>query len=75
MERMKASDFPQELLKPVLTNTCTGGIDRRAFLEGAPKNLAVGGRGPRTGALRDAPAELCLGGFKFPTDDSRIKAE
>jgi len=41
MERMKATDFPQDLLN-LFDKYVHGGIDRRAFLEGAQK-YAVGG--------------------------------
>ena len=41
LERKKASDFPQELLD-LLDQYVHGGIDRRAFLDGAQK-FAVGG--------------------------------
>lgn len=41
MERMKASDFPQDLLN-LFDKYVHGGLDRRGFLEGA-QNYAVGG--------------------------------
>src|SRR5512135_229410 len=41
MERMKAGDFPQELLN-LFDKYVHGDIDRRAFLDGAQKFAVVG---------------------------------
>ena len=41
MERKQASDYPQELLN-LFDHYVHGGIDRRAFLEGAQKFAEIG---------------------------------
>jgi carboxymethylenebutenolidase len=71
MERMKASDFPQELLN-LLDRYVHGGIDRRGFLEGAQK-FAVGG--VTAGALLEMLKPNYAWAIQVPTDDKRIKSE
>jgi carboxymethylenebutenolidase len=71
MERKKASDFPQELLN-LFDRYVHGGIDRRAFLEGAQK-YAVGG--VTATALFEMLRPNYAWAIQVPTDDSRIKAE
>jgi carboxymethylenebutenolidase len=70
-ERKKASDFPQELLN-LFDQYVHGGIDRRAFLDGAQK-FAVGG------VTATALFEMLRPNFAWAEqvkkDDSRIKAE
>jgi len=71
MERKKASDFPQELLN-LFDRYVHGGIDRRAFLEGAQK-FAVGG--VTATALFEMLRPNYAWAIQVPTDDKRIKAE
>jgi carboxymethylenebutenolidase len=71
MERKKASDFPQELLN-LFDRYVHGGIDRRAFLEGAQK-YAVGG--VTATALFEMLRPNYAWAIQVPTDDSRIRAE
>src|SRR5712671_2956785 len=71
MERMKASDFPQELLN-LLDKYVHGRIDRRAFLDGAQK-FAVGG--VTASALFEMLRPNYAWAIQVPKDDSRIKAE
>ena len=69
--RKKASDFPQELLN-LFDQYVHGGIDRRAFLDGAQK-FAVGG------VTATALFEMLKPNFAWAVqvekDDKRIKAE
>ena len=58
MERMKASDFPQELLN-LFDHYVHGEINRRQFLDGAQK-YAVGGM-TAMAIWESAPAELRAG--------------
>ena len=71
MQRMKASDFPQEVLS-LFDRYVHGGIDRRQFLEKASKH-AVGGM--TAAAMLDALRPNFALGEVIPATDSRIKAE
>jgi carboxymethylenebutenolidase len=71
MERKKASDFPQPLLD-LFDQYVHGGIDRRAFLDGAQK-FAVGG--VTATALFEMLRPNYAWANEVPKDDSRIKAE
>jgi carboxymethylenebutenolidase len=71
MERMKASDFPQELLN-LFDQYVHGGIDRRGFLEGAQK-FAVGGV-TATALFEMLKPNYALA-VQVPQSDSRIKTE
>jgi carboxymethylenebutenolidase len=71
MERKKASDFPQELLS-LFDQYVHGGINRRAFLDGAQK-FAVGG--VTAAALFEMLRPNYAWAVQVPKDDSRIKAE
>src|SRR5215468_1249646 len=71
MERMKASDFPQELLN-LFDQYVHGGIDRRGFLEGAQK-FAVGGV-TATALFEMLKPNYALAA-QVPQNDSRIKTE
>ena len=71
MERKKASDFPQPLLD-LFDKYVHGGIDRRAFLDGAQK-FAVGG--VTATALFEMLRPNYAWANEVPKDDSRIKAE
>src|SRR5438552_4075622 len=71
MERKKASDFPQELLN-LFDKYVHGGINRRAFLDGAQK-FAVGG--VTATALFEMLKPNYAWAIQVPKDDSRIKAE
>jgi carboxymethylenebutenolidase len=71
MERMKASDFPQELLN-LFDQYVHGGIDRRAFLEGAQK-FAIGG--VTATALYEMLKPNYAWAVQVPPDDKRIKTE
>src|SRR3979490_3390326 len=71
MERKKASDFPQELLN-LFDQYVHGGIDRRAFLDGAQK-FAVGG--VTAAALFQMLKPNYAWAVQVPPDDKRIKAE
>jgi carboxymethylenebutenolidase len=71
MERKKASDFPQELLN-LFDQYVHGGIDRRAFLEGAQK-FAVGG--VTATALYEMLKPNYAWAVQVPPDDKRIKTE
>ena len=70
-ERKKASDFPQELLN-LFDKYVHGGIDRRAFLDGAQK-FAVGG--VTATALFEMLRPNYAWAVQVPTDDKRIKSE
>lgn len=71
MERKKASDFPQPLLD-LFDKYVHGGIDRRAFLDGAQK-FAVDG--VTATALFEMLRPNYAWANEVPKDDSRIKAE
>jgi carboxymethylenebutenolidase len=71
MERKKASDFPQELWS-LFDEYVHGGINRRAFLEGAQK-FAVGGL--TAAALFEMMRPNYAWAVQVPPDDSRIKSE
>jgi carboxymethylenebutenolidase len=71
MDRKKASDFPQELLS-LFDQYVHGGIDRRAFLEGAQK-FAVGG--VTATALYEMLKPNFAWAVQVPPDDKRIKTE
>jgi carboxymethylenebutenolidase len=70
-ERKKASDFPQELLN-LFDQYVHGGINRRAFLDGAQK-FAVGG--VTATALFEMLRPNYAWAVQVPKDDNRIKAE
>jgi carboxymethylenebutenolidase len=71
MERMKASDFPQELLS-LFDRYVHGDIDRRAFLDGA-KNFTVGGL--TAAGILEALRPNYAWAQQVPKDDKRIVAE
>jgi len=71
MERKNASDFPQELLN-LFDKYVHGGIDRRAFLDGAQK-FAVGG--VTATALLEMLKPNYAWAVQVPKDDARIKGE
>src|SRR5271169_4070061 len=71
MERKKASDFPQELLN-LFDHYVHGGINRRAFLDGAQK-FAVGG--VTATALFEMLKPNYAWAIQVPPDDKRIKSE
>jgi carboxymethylenebutenolidase len=71
MERKKASDFPQELLN-LFDSYVHGGIDRRAFLDGAQK-FAVGGL--TATAIWESLRPNYAWAEQVPKNDSRIKTQ
>src|SRR4029077_6394393 len=71
MERMKASDFPQELLD-LFHEYVHGAINRRTFLEGAGK-FAVGG--VTAAALFEMLKPNFAWAQQVPKDDKRIRTE
>ena len=71
MERKKASDFPQELLD-LFHEYVHGGIDRRAFLDGAGK-FAVGGL--TAAAIFEGLRPNYAWAQQVPKDDARLKTE
>jgi carboxymethylenebutenolidase len=71
MERMKASDFPQELLN-LFDHYVHGEISRRQFLDGAQK-YAVGGMTAM--AIWEALRPNYALAQQVPMNDSRIKSE
>jgi len=71
MERMKASDFPQELLS-LFDRYVHGDIDRRAFLDGA-KNFTVGSL--TAAGILEALRPNYAWAEQVPKDDKRIKTE
>lgn len=71
MERKKASDYPQELLD-LFDQYVHGGIDRRAFLDGA-KKFAVGG--VTAMAIWESLRPNYAWAEQVPKDDKRIKTE
>src|SRR6185436_17606395 len=71
MERMKASDFPQELLD-LFHLYVHGDLSRRAFLDGAAK-YAVGGL--TAAAIFEMLKPNFAWAQQVPKDDKRIRAE
>ncbi len=71
MERKTASEYPQELLN-LFDTYVHGGIDRRAFLEGAQK-FAIGGLTAM--AIWESLRPNYAWAEQVPKDDSRIKTE
>ena len=71
MDRMKASDFPQELLN-LFDRYVHGDIDRRAFLDGA-KKFAVGGL--TAAAIFESLRPNYAWAQQIAKDDSRITTE
>ena len=71
MQRMKASDFPKEVLG-LFDRYVHGGIDRREFIEKASK-YAVGGM--TAAAMLEALRPNFVLGEQIPASDSRIKGE
>jgi len=71
MTRMKASDFPQELLN-LFDGYVHGGISRREFMDGAQK-YAVGGM--TAAALFEALKPNYALAIEVQPDDKRIKGE
>jgi carboxymethylenebutenolidase len=71
MDRMKASDFPQELLN-LFDRYVHGDIDRRAFLDGA-KKFAVGGL--TTATILESLRPNYAWAQQIAKDDGRIKTE
>jgi carboxymethylenebutenolidase len=71
MERMKASDFPQELLN-LFDRYVHGDIDRRGFLDGA-KKFATGSM--TATAIWESLRPNFAWAEQVPKDDSRIKTE
>jgi len=71
MERKQASDYPQELLN-LFDHYVHGGIDRRAFLEGAQK-FAVGGLTAM--GIWESLRPNYAWAQQVPKDDARIQAE
>ena len=71
MERMKASDFPQDLLN-LFDKYVHGDIDRRSFLDGAGK-FSVGGL--TAAGILEALRPNYAWAEQVPKDDKRIKTE
>jgi carboxymethylenebutenolidase len=71
MQRMKASDFPKEVMS-LFDRYVHGGIDRREFIDKASK-YAVGGM--TAAAMLEALRPNFLLGEQIPATDSRIKGE
>jgi carboxymethylenebutenolidase len=71
MQRMKASDFPKEVMS-LFDRYVHGGIDRREFLDKASK-YAVGGM--TAAAMLEALRPNFVLGEVIPANDKRIKAE
>ena len=71
MQRMKASDFPKEVLS-LFDRYVHGGIDRREFIEKASK-YAVGGM--TAAAMLEALRPNFVLGEQIAATDSRIKGE
>jgi carboxymethylenebutenolidase len=71
MERMKATDFPQELLN-LFDRYVHGDIDRRAFLDGAGK-FAVGGL--TAAGIFESLRPHYAWAQQVPKDDRRIQVE
>jgi carboxymethylenebutenolidase len=71
MERMKASDFPKEVLA-LFDRYVHGGIDRRGFIEKASK-YAVGGM--TAAAMLEALRPNFILGEQVKATDARIKGE
>ena len=71
MERMKASDFPQELLN-LFDHYVHGEIDRRAFMDGAKKFASIG---MSATAIWEALRPNYAFAQQVAKDDKRIKTE
>src|SRR5271168_5053085 len=71
MERMKATDFPQDLLN-LFDKYIHGDLDRRGFLEGAQK-FAVGGLTAM--GILEALRPNYAWAQQVPKDDKRIRIE
>ena len=71
MERKKASDYPQELLN-LFDQYVHGGIDRRAFLDGAQK-FAVGGL--TAVGIWESLRPNYAWAQQVPKEDARLKTE
>jgi carboxymethylenebutenolidase len=71
MERKQASDYPQELLN-LFDVYVHGGIERRAFLEGAQKFATAG---VTATAIWESLRPNYAWAQQVPKDDSRIKTE
>jgi carboxymethylenebutenolidase len=71
MERMKATDFPQELMN-LFDHYVHGEIDRRAFLDGAGR-FAVGGL--TAAAIFESLRPNYAWAQQVPKDDRRIRTE
>src|SRR6202162_3921244 len=71
MERKKDNDYPQEVVD-LFDQYVHGGIDRRAFLDGA-KRFAVGGI--TATAIWESLRPNYAWAQQVPKDDSRIKTE
>src|ERR1041384_1409077 len=71
MQRMKASDFPKEVMS-LFDRYVHGGIDRREFLDKASK-YAVGGM--TAAAMLEALRPNFVLGEQIPATDARIKGE
>jgi len=71
MQRMKASDFPKEVMN-LFDRYVHGGIDRREFIDKASK-YAVGGM--TAAAMLEALRPNFILGEQIASSDSRIKAE
>ena len=69
--RMKASDFPQELLN-LFDHYVHGEIDRRAFMDGAKKFASIG---MSATAIWEALRPNYAFAQQVPKDDKRIKTE
>ena len=71
MDRKKASDFPQEVLR-LFDRYAHGEIDRRGFLEGAQKYAAAG---VTAAAMLENLRPNYAWAQQVPKDDSRIRTE
>ncbi len=71
MERKKASDYPQEVLR-LFDRYAHGEIDRRGFLEGAQRYAAAG---VTAAAMLESLRPNYAWAQQIPKDDSRIRVE
>src|ERR1043166_2192001 len=71
MQRMKASDFPQEVLN-LFDRYVHGGIDRRQFIEKASKYAVTG---MTAAAMLEALRPNFVLGEVIPANDARVKGE
>lgn len=71
MDRMKPSDFPQEVLN-LFDRLVHGDIDRRAFLEGAQKYAAAG---VTAAAMLESLSPNYAWAQQVPKDDPRLRIE